>query len=151
MGRQKWGGTCGVGACRVPGRALPWPGVGPNPRLTNFEVSATGPQALKGLEKLSRNYWWSWQPGIRELFAAVDPSFGRISDNAIQCLHRASVVALDRLAKDKNYLPSLPEAAQRFADYMVGAAKPVQFQANGHANTGQLPHRLFPPTVGCTR
>ena len=140
--------TSGVVQFRLPRRALPSPGVGPNPRLTNFEVSATVPQALKGLEKLSRNYWWSWQPGIRELFAAVDPSFGRISDNAIQCLHRASVEALERLAKDKNYLRRLQEAEQRFDDYMAGAAKPVQLSENGPAITGEYPIAYFSAEFG---
>ncbi len=140
--------TTGVVQFRLPRRALPSPGVGPNPRMTSFEVSATVPPALKALEKLSRNYWWSWQPSMRELFLAIDPAFGAHGDNAVQCLHGASVDVLACLSKDKNYLRRLQEAEQRFDDHMAGASRPVQLSENGPAITAEYPIAYFSAEFG---
>ena len=140
--------TTGVVQFRLPRRALPSPGVGPNPRLTSFEVSATVPTALRGLERLSRNYWWSWQPGARELFAAIDPAFDRGGDNAIQCLHRASVDVLERLAQDKSYQKKLQETVQRFDEYMASGPRPLTLDAKGTAITAENPIAYFSAEFG---
>ncbi|MEQ1632433.1 MAG: alpha-glucan family phosphorylase, partial [Planctomycetota bacterium] len=140
--------TSGVVQFRLPRRALPSPGVGPNPRLTNFEVSATVPSSLRGLERLSRNYWWSWQPGARELFTALDPEFGRGGDNAIQCLHRAGVDVLSRLAEDKGYQKKLQETVQRFDEYMASGPRPVTLDSKGTAITVENPIAYFSAEFG---
>lgn len=140
--------TTGVVQFRLPRKALPSPGVGPNPRLTSFEVSATVPGPLKALEKLSRNYWWSWQPGARELFAALGPEFAATGENAILCLHRAPVEVLDRLARDKGYLDRLQGLAARFDEYMSSGPRPMALDARGTAITPEHPIAYFSAEFG---
>ena len=44
---------------------------GGRPRLWRFDVAATLPPALAGLERLAQNYWWSWDPEGQGLFQAA--------------------------------------------------------------------------------
>src|SRR5262249_17158826 len=46
---------------------------GKRPRLFPFEVAATLPSALAGLERLSRNYSWCWDPEAPSLFEELSP------------------------------------------------------------------------------
>ncbi|MGE3171269.1 MAG: alpha-glucan family phosphorylase [Planctomycetota bacterium] len=125
LGAVQTRSTSGVVQFRLPRRALPSPGVGPNPRMSTFEVSATVPAALKGLERLARNFWWCWHPGVKELFLALEPELARHGDNPVRGLHHARVDALERLAADPGYLRRLEDAVRRFDDYLAAGPKPV--------------------------
>ncbi len=140
--------TSGVLQFRLPRRALPSPGAGPNPRLSTFEVAATVPPALRGLEKLARNYWWSWHPGVKELFLALQPDFGQHGENPVRCLHQASVDVLERLARDKNYLARLAAAQQRFDAYMAAGPKNVALGGSGAEISAQRPIAYFSAEFG---
>jgi len=41
---------------------------GKKPHLFHFDVAATLPEALRGLLRLSRNLWWSWDVEATALF-----------------------------------------------------------------------------------
>ncbi len=140
--------TSGVVQFRLPRRALASPGVGPNPRLTSFEVSATIPQPLKALEDLARNYWWSWQPDVRDLFVELDPDFHKNGENAVQALHHAKVETLQRLGADKGYQKRLADAHRRFLDYMGSGAGSVPLDGAASAITLERPIAYFSAEFG---
>jgi glycogen phosphorylase len=66
------------------------------------------PAALAPLARLAYNYRWSWLPGGRELFAAIDPErFALCGENPVRLLQEASNGALRGAAAD----PALRERA----------------------------------------
>jgi len=39
----------------------------------NFELTRELPEDLSTLDKLSKNFYWSWQPAVANLFREIDP------------------------------------------------------------------------------
>jgi glycogen phosphorylase/synthase len=111
----------GVVQFRLPRRALPSPGSGSTPRMTAFEASTTLPQSLRGLERLARNFWWCWNGGVRGLFEDLAPGFERAHENPVAFLQGVSLDALDRKARDQEYLRRLQAVLKRFDAYMAAA------------------------------
>ncbi len=117
--------TSGVVQFRLPKRALPSPGSGTSPRLTGFEASATLPQGLRGLERLARNFWWVWNGGVRGLFEELSSGFQRTGENPVAFLQGVGLDALEKKAKDQDYLRRLQSVCKRFDDYMATAKQPL--------------------------
>ncbi|MFN3241261.1 MAG: alpha-glucan family phosphorylase [Planctomycetota bacterium] len=115
----------GVVQFRLPKRALPTPGGGTRPRLSGFEASATLPQSLRGLERLARNFWWVWTPGVRELFEELAPGFDDCGENPVAFLQGVGLEALEQKASDASYLARLAEVCERFDAYMATAQQPM--------------------------
>ena len=42
------------------------------PNWNRMMVDKTLPKRLHALEELSRNLWWCWNPGTRDLFESID-------------------------------------------------------------------------------
>lgn len=64
------------------------------------DLAARLPSAVAPLARLAFNYWWSWAPGGRELFRAVEGErFELCSENPVRLLQEAPR-ALDRAARD---------------------------------------------------
>ncbi len=53
------------------------------PNWNRMMVDKTLPKRLHALEELSRNLWWCWNPGTRDLFESIDQRCGP-SANAIR-------------------------------------------------------------------
>jgi phosphorylase/glycogen(starch) synthase len=117
--------TTGVVQFRLPRRALASPGSGTTPRLTQFEASTSLPQSLRGLERLARNFWWVWNGGVRSLFEELAPGFGKSGENPVAFLQGVSLEALDRKARDQDYLRRLQAVLKRFDSYMATASQPM--------------------------
>ncbi len=115
--------TAGVMQFRLPRRALPSPGSGTTPRLQAFEASTTLPQALRGLERLARNFWWCWNGGVRGLFEELAPDFAAAGENPVAFLQGISLDALDKKARDPDYLRRLQAVLKRFDAYMAAAPR----------------------------
>ena len=82
-------------------------------------VDKTLPKRLHALEELSRNLWWSWNPGARDLFEGIDPALWAASDrNPIAFLDKLSVERLKELEHDPNFLAQLDAVHTQFRDYM---------------------------------
>ncbi|MCK5942261.1 MAG: alpha-glucan family phosphorylase, partial [Planctomycetes bacterium] len=115
----------GVVQFRLPKRALTSPGGGKTPRLSGFEASATLPQSLRGLERLARNFWWAWNPGVRELFEELAPGFAESGENPVAFLQGVDLEALEQKAADEPYLARLQQVCDRFDAYMAAAQEPM--------------------------
>ncbi|MGE3877669.1 MAG: alpha-glucan family phosphorylase [Planctomycetota bacterium] len=89
------------------------------PRIRNFDVSATLPEALRPLERITRNLWWCWDPEASNLFESISPQgFAAARRNPIQFLRRAFPEDLAQKAADPSFVARVRAVEQRFDDYM---------------------------------
>ena len=89
------------------------------PRMRRLDVSASLPESLQGLERLSRNLWWSWDCDAPALFEEISPRLWKdCGQNPITFLRRAYPQDLERVAADNGYLARLQRALGRFDAYM---------------------------------
>ena len=89
------------------------------PVWNRMMVDKTLPKRLHALEELSRNLWWCWNPGARDLFEGIDPALWAESDrNPIAFLDKMSVERMKELEKDTNFLAQLDAVHTQFRDYM---------------------------------
>ncbi len=73
----------------------------PDIALATERLGAHLPAALAPLARVAYNYRWSWTPGARETFAAIDPSrFARVGGNPVRLLTEADADLVDRAAAD---------------------------------------------------
>src|SRR6185503_3534735 len=106
---------------RVPVPVVP-PREGQSPRLTRFRVAAAVPEPLRGLERRSRNHWWSWDAEATSLFRDLYPArWDATRHNPVAFLHDVYSEDLGARAKDANYLLRLSRVIARFDAYMAGA------------------------------
>jgi len=140
----------GVVQFRLPKRALPTPGGGTTPRLSGFEASATLPQSLRGLERLARNFWWVWTPGVRELFEELAPGFADCGENPVAFLQSVGLEALEEKANDRDYLARLKRVCERFDAYMATAQQPlpVRDEASAPSICAEHPVAYFSAEFG---
>ena len=78
------------------------------PSWKSVMVTRHLPEALSGLETLSKNLWWCWNDNAKALFKSVDPDVWHNSGhNPLQLLDTVSIKRFNQLAKDKNFLAKL--------------------------------------------
>ena len=95
---------------------------GRRPRLTPFRVSATLPDVLRGLERLSANLWWSWDAEATALFRDLYPArWEGCRHNAVAFLRDIYTEDLAARARDPKYLSRLEAVLKRFDDYLARA------------------------------
>jgi phosphorylase/glycogen(starch) synthase len=142
--------TTGVVQFRLPRRSLPSPGSGTTPRLSPFEASTSLPQSLRGLERLARNFWWVWNGGVRSLFEELAPGFQKSGESPVAFLQGVGLEALERKAKDQDYLRRLQSVLKRFDAYMATASQPMPVRdgAGAPALSPQHPIAYFSAEFG---
>ena len=120
---------------------------GQQPRLFSFDVSATLPRELAGLARLSRNFWWSWDPEGASLFEELSPiSWRAINHDPIAFLRRVYPEDLERQAKDKAYVAKLERVLARFDAYL---AEPPEEGRWRKANEFETPTAQHPVAYFC--
>jgi phosphorylase/glycogen(starch) synthase len=93
----------------------------PTPRLTHFDVTATIPPALRNLQRLAGNYWWSWDADATRLFEELAPEvWRRCHHNPVALLQEVEPRVLEAKAKDRAYLKRIERALARFETYLSG-------------------------------
>lgn len=89
------------------------------PNWNRMMVDKTLPARLHALEVLSRNLWWCWNPGARDLFENIDPVLWTECDrNPIAFLDKLSIERLRELEQDGNFLAQLDAVHAQFEAYM---------------------------------
>ena len=89
------------------------------PNWNRMMVDKTLPKRLHALEELSRNLWWCWNPGARDLFENIDPTlWTECERNPIVFLDKLSVERLKELEHDDVFLAQLDGVYAQFRDYM---------------------------------
>lgn len=93
---------------------------GARPRLYSFEVSATLPDELAGLERLSRNLYWCWDPEGPALFEEISKvGWDSAGHNPVLFLRMAFPEDIAARAKDAGYVAKLRRVLARFDAYMA--------------------------------
>ncbi len=140
----------GVPSVRRPRLALP---VQPTPQaqrphLHKFEVASTLPKGLEGLARLSRNYWWSWDPEGASLFEELSQTSWRASGHdPVLFLQRAYREDLDERAADPVYRARLERVLARFDDYLAEPVEEGRWRASVFAV--EAPSRKHPVAYFC--
>jgi phosphorylase/glycogen(starch) synthase len=102
------------------------PQQGARPRLTTFSVAASYPKPLEGLQRLSRNLWWSWDPEATELFRELSPvKWEEHHHNPITCLRDVFTRDLERFVGDAAYIKRLESVLARFDAYIQSGPRPI--------------------------
>ncbi|MCY3001867.1 MAG: alpha-glucan family phosphorylase [Planctomycetota bacterium] len=93
---------------------------GKRPRLYPFEVSATLPRELAGLERLSRNVYWCWDPEGTSLFEEISTvGWDSSGHNPVLFLRMVFPEDLESRARDPKYVAKLERVLARFDRYMA--------------------------------
>ncbi len=141
--------VAGVPQFRLPRRELAAPGAsGSTPRLSTFEVATALPNKLRGLDRLARNYWWSWNPGVRSLFLDLAPGWSRCGENPVLFLQQVGLEDLEKRAADREYLHRLDEVCRRFDAYLEQGQQPMPLPGTKHALSPQHPVAYFSAEFG---
>ena len=92
-----------------------------NPKFSRaFEVVSELPEPLKPLKRLARNFLWSWNHQIRDLFRSIDKDlWEECEHNTILYLNRVPKDRWAILAKDGLFLGRLKACEQILDDYLA--------------------------------
>ncbi|HTH51236.1 MAG TPA: alpha-glucan family phosphorylase, partial [Pyrinomonadaceae bacterium] len=85
----------------------------------NFEFDRDLPEALKPLDAISRNFYWSWQPDGAALFRDLSPGlWTEVEQNPRVLLKRISYIRLWQRAADGAYVARLNAFNERLQRYV---------------------------------
>jgi len=102
------------------------------PHLFEFEVSATLPMSLRGLERLARNFYWCWDPEGRELFEELSPRRWQASSHKpVQLLRMVYPEDLAERSRDPRYLAKLERVLGRLDAYLAAGVQELPLQSGG--------------------
>ncbi|MBQ0080634.1 MAG: alpha-glucan family phosphorylase [Alistipes sp.] len=77
------------------------------------------PERLQALEELSRNMWWCWTLGAREMFQYIDPKlWEEVGHNPIALIDKLSLEKMQSLENDTRFLGVLDDIYAKFKAYM---------------------------------
>lgn len=91
-----------------------------NPKFSRaFEVVSELPEPLKPLKRLARNFLWSWNHEIRDLFRSIDKDvWDECEHNTILFLNQVPKERWKQLAKDALFLGRLNACEHILDDYL---------------------------------
>lgn len=90
------------------------------PTWKSVMVTRHLPEALAGLETLSKNLWWCWNESAKSLFKAVDAEVWHTSGhNPMVVLDTVSLKRFKKLAQDEAFLAQLKSVMDEFNAYMA--------------------------------
>jgi starch phosphorylase len=82
-------------------------------------AAATLPETLAALERISRNYWWSWSPDGSSIFRDLDQQvWDECEHNPRRLLKEVPQYSLMRMATDPVYIERVRRVAEGFDAYM---------------------------------
>ena len=94
------------------------------PSWKSVMVTRRLPEALAGLETLSKNLWWCWNESAKALFRKISPEVWHNSGhNPRAVLDTVSIKRFNALAEDETFLSELKEVMLEFNTYMAEKAK----------------------------
>ena len=97
------------------------PAANPNPTgHVSEQTIPTLPPRIAGLDDLSRNLWWAWQPEARALFRRLGLTLWvRSRKNPVRMLRNLEQERLEALAADPLFLREYDAVMAEFEDVMV--------------------------------
>ncbi|MDT7687639.1 MAG: glycogen phosphorylase [Acidobacteriota bacterium] len=86
--------------------------------------ATTLPETIAALERLSRNYWWSWSPDGHAVFRDLDQEvWDDCEHNPRRLLKEVPQYSLMRMATDPVYIERVRRVAEGFDAYMDAGAE----------------------------
>ncbi len=93
-------------------------------REQNFDFARDLPEALRSLETISRNYYWSWQPEGAALFRDLDTElWDRCEQNPRVLLKTISGLTLWQRASSTEFVERVKRFNDKFVDYLNNGTK----------------------------
>ena len=90
------------------------------PAWKSVMVTRHLPDALSGLETLSKNLWWCWNESAKSLFKSIDPVvWHNTKHNPMALLDIVSLKKFKSLAKDEAFLERYGAVMDEFNEYMA--------------------------------
>lgn len=87
--------------------------------IFEYNIKTKLPKNLENLEKLSKNYWWSWNSEAKDLFHYIDRElFIEGNHNPVELLNKLSKVRIKELESDVEFLNRLDKVSKSFDTYM---------------------------------
>ncbi|HEY0170710.1 MAG TPA: alpha-glucan family phosphorylase [Pyrinomonadaceae bacterium] len=84
----------------------------------------TLPETIAALERLSRNYWWSWNADGNAVFRDLDQEVWDLCEhNPRRLLKEVPQYSLMRMATDPVYIARVARVARAFDEYMASGAE----------------------------
>ena len=94
------------------------------PSWKSVMVTRHLPEAISGLETLSKNLWWCWNESAKALFKEIDPEiWHNHGHNPMAVLDLVSIKRFNQLAKDETFLAHLSQVMDEFNAYMAEKSK----------------------------
>ena len=91
-----------------------------SPAWKSVMVTRHLPEALSGLETLSKNLWWCWNESAKALFKSIDSEVWHDTrHNPMALLDIVSIKRFNKLAKDDAFLKSYKAVMDEFGEYMA--------------------------------
>jgi len=89
------------------------------PNWREISVRSYIPEALKPLEEIAHNLWWSWTEEAKALYRDLDPElYKQVNHNPVLMLGRMNYEKLETLAQDKKVLDRVNKLYAQFRAYM---------------------------------
>src|SRR6478735_2584065 len=76
-------------------------------------------ELMAGLNKLSRNLWWTWDQEAQELFQELSPrGWQNLYHNAVAIMHEVSEMELRARLQDPDFASHVRQVLKDFASYI---------------------------------
>ncbi|GAA3667253.1 alpha-glucan family phosphorylase [Microbacterium marinilacus] len=86
--------------------------------IRRFTVRPVLPEPIAALGELAGNLRWCWDPAAQDVFAEVDPSLWRRTQDPVRLLGEVAPARLDELARDAAFVERLDEARDGLRRYL---------------------------------
>lgn len=99
--------------------AMVKPQEAPGPVWRKIYVDSTLPEKLKKLGLLGKNFWWSWNSDVDEIFCSIDQIlWEETGKNPVLFLETVNYQKLLVLEKDQDFLAKIDRVYERFEAYL---------------------------------
>ena len=89
------------------------------PNWRDVTVNTSIPEALKPLDEIAHNLWWSWNHEAREMFKSINPALWKeVNHNPVLFLSRINYEELEKVAQDSAFLEVMNKVYGDFRAYM---------------------------------
>ncbi|MHC4062243.1 MAG: alpha-glucan family phosphorylase, partial [Planctomycetota bacterium] len=96
------------------------------PKVHSFTILPALPDALKDLDAIVRNMYWSWDPAVEALFRRIDSDlWSACGHDPVKLVAACSQKRLDELANNRGFLCELRSASEKLRAYLE---RPSWFQ-----------------------
>ena len=89
------------------------------PTWKTITVKSHIPEALKKLDEIAHNLWWTWNTEGRELFRSLDKElWKKVDQNPVELLSKISYSRLKEMSKDAELIAKMDKVYAAFRKYM---------------------------------